>query len=168
MTQARNPGGATGSKYIVDATQVPTNIAWDAVPSTRNNQLDQMVGYEKDVDASADFIWQFVAEDNGIIRSLNYANGAVAADGSNGWELQFLNKSNSDTVLGYFGIGSGTEAAKATDVDVSVLASASAQIDCTSELRFDKGDVIKCIADRDGTTILGTFMLTVSYESEGR
>lgn len=173
MTQARtvagSAAGAGAGQYIVDATQIPTDITWDDQVGITNRLADGVAVYSKDVTTSADFIWSIVAEDNGRIAMLKYANGAVAMDGSVGWELQFLNLSNSSDVLGYFGIGSGTEAAKATDTDTAVAANGAAEILCTEASgRFNKGDVIKVIADRDGTTGVGEFQLVLSYENEGR
>jgi len=89
-------------------------------------------------------------------------------DGSVGWELSFINKTNSDDVLGYFGIGSGTEAAKGTDNDTAVAAYGAAEILCTDTSRFNKGDIIHVTADRDGSTSVGMFQLVLSYENEGR
>ena len=108
------------------------------------------------------------AADNGRIVGIMYSNGAVAMDGSVGWELQYLNKTNSDDVLGYFGIGSGTEAAKGTDNDTAVAAYGAAEILNSDTSRFNKGDVIHVTADRDGTTGVGMFQLVVTYETEGR
>jgi hypothetical protein len=173
MTQARTPAGsaagAGAGEYLVDATQIPTAITWEDQVGYTNRMKDGMAVYPKDASTSADFVWTIVAEDNGRISELKYANGAVAMDGSVGWELQFLNLSNSSDVLGYFGIGSGTEAAKGTDNDTAVAANGAAEILCTEASgRFNKGDVIKCIADRDGTTGVGQFQLVLSYENEGR
>lgn len=172
MTKARTPAGsaagAGAGDYIVDATQIPTAITWDDQVGVTNRLRDGEVVYTKDVTTSADFTWEIVAEDNGTITMLKYANGAVAMSGSVGWELQFINKSDSDNVLSYFGIGSGTEAAKGTDNDVAVAAYGAAEILSTDTSRFNKGDVIHVTADRDGTTGVGMFQLVLSYESEGR
>jgi len=173
MTQARTPAGSAagagaGEKYI-DSTQFPSSITWDDIPHLTNQMRDGVVTYVKDVsDSSADFIWEILAEDNGRIESLYYANGAVAIDSAVGWELSFINKTNSDDVLAYFGLGSGTEAAKATDTDTAVAAGGSAEILNSDTSRFNKGDVISVTADRDGTTGVGTFALRISYEAEGR
>lgn len=171
MTQARTPAGsaagAGGGEYIVTATQIPTDITWEDVPGAVNRLRDGQQTVENDVTTSADFVWRFVAEDNGVITGLRYGNGAVAADGTNGWELQFINSSNSDDVVAYFGLGTGTEAAKATD-SAAVAADASVDLINSDTSRFNKGDVIEVTADRDGTTIVGKFTLLLSYESEGR
>lgn len=166
MTQAKVPGGS-GSEQINSTTQYPEDITWPSVASVRNRVLDQVVTYEKDVDASADFDWRFTAEDNGKIVALRYTNGAVAADGTNGWELAFVNLSDSSASVAYFGVGSGTEAAKATD-KATVAANDSVEIVSTVDYNFNKGDTIQLTADRDGTTIVGAFQLVVSYEATGR
>tara|TARA_R100000306_G_scaffold19888_1_gene23822 strand:+ start:72 stop:590 length:519 start_codon:yes stop_codon:yes gene_type:complete len=172
MTQVSTPAGsaagAGAGQYIVNATQIPTDITWDDQVGVTNRLKDGVVEYTKDVTTSADFTWEIVAEDNGKISMLKYANGAVAMDGSVGWELSFINKTNSDDVLGYFGIGSGTEAAKGTDNDTAVAAYGAAEILCTDTSRFNKGDVIHVTADRDGSTSVGMFQLVLSYENEGR
>tara|TARA_R110002167_G_scaffold629_2_gene2766 strand:+ start:6813 stop:7331 length:519 start_codon:yes stop_codon:yes gene_type:complete len=172
MTQVRTPAGsaagAGAGEYLVNSTQIPTDITWDDQVGATNRLKDGVVEYAKDVTTSADFTWEIVAEDNGKISMLKYANGAVAMDGSVGWELSFINKTNSDDVLGYFGIGSGTEAAKGTNNDTAVAAYGAAEILCTDTSRFNKGDIIHVTADRDGTTSVGMFQLVLSYENEGR
>jgi hypothetical protein len=172
MTQARTPAGSAQSsgagEYIVDATQIPTALTWDKVPSVTNRLMDgvEVLRVRSKSDASADFVWEFAAKDKGKIEAIRYENGAVAADGTNGWELSFINTDNSSEVVGYFGFGTGTEAAKATD-SVAVSASAFAELVNTTAKNFDKGDVIQVTADRDGTTIVGTIEIVVSYGSEG-
>ena len=172
MTQVRTPAGsaagAGAGEYLVDSTQYPTDITWEDQVGVTNRLQSGRAVYTKDVTTSADFLWEVVAEDNGKIAMLKYANGAVAMDGSVGWELSFINKSNSDDVLGYFGIGSATEAAKGTDNDTAVAAYGAAEILCTDTSRFNKGDVIHVTADRDGSTGVGMFQLVLSYENEGR
>ena len=172
MTQVRTPAGsaagAGAGEYLVNSTQIPPDITWDDQVGATNRLKDGVVEYAKDVTTSADFTWEIVAEDNGKISMLKYANGAVAMDGSVGWELSFINKTNSDDVLGYFGIGSGTEAAKGTNNDTAVAAYGAAEILCTDTSRFNKGDIIHVTADRDGTTSVGMFQLVLSYENEGR
>jgi len=169
MTKARIPAGA-GSEYIVDATQIPTNITWDTVSSVTNNLRDgiELLKVRDAADASADFVWKFNAEDNGQIVALRYDNGAVAMDSAVGWELNFLNLDNANESLGYFGLGSSTEAAKATDVVTAVAASASTEIACSATTGFNKGDTVQVTADRDGTTGVGNIELVISYESTGR
>lgn len=174
MTQTHTPAGsaagAGAGQFMNDSDQIPENVTWDDIAAVTNRMKDGNVVYEKDVsDTSADFLWEFVAEDNGAITGLIYANGAVALDSNFGWELEFLNQSNSDSRVAYFGIGSGTEATKATDTDTVVAANGSALIlnSTHATLRFNKDDVISCTADRDSDPT-GHFQLLVSYESEGR
>jgi hypothetical protein len=184
MAQSRTPAGSgagtgTGSQYLVDATQIPTAIVWDEVPGLVNTLADGLAHLEitdgtlfsgTTQATSADWVYKFTAPDNGRIVGITYANGAVAMDGSVGWELAFINVSRSNASCAYFGFGSGTEAAKGTDNDVAVAANAVVTVSnsiTATTARFNKGDVISCTADRDGTTGVGTFILLVSYESEG-
>lgn len=184
MAQARTPAGSgagtgVGAEYIVDATQIPTALVFDEVPGLINTLADGLVHYEitdgtlfsgTTQATSADWVYKFTARDNGRIVGITYANGAVAMDGSVGWELDFINISQSNASCAYFGFGSGTEAAKATDKDVAVAANAVVTLSnsvVTGASHFNKGDVISCTADRDGTTGVGTFVLLVSYESQG-
>ena len=157
MAQARTPAGtAVGSgagEYIVTATQIPTDITWDQTVPLSNTQSDLQVHYEiKDSTlfsgtceaTSSDFVFSFHAQNNGRIVGIQYTNGAVAADGSSGWELQFLNTDQSNAVCAYFGIGSGTEAAKGTD---TTTAAAGAQVEIpnsitSTESHFNRGDRI--------------------------
>lgn len=174
MTQARTPAGsATGAgagEYIVTATQIPTAIAWDDL-NIGHNRGTRIVTYQKDVVASADFTWGFVAEDNGRILGIGYSNGGVAMSGSVGWELQFLNLTQADAVMAYFGFGSGTEAVKADDELAALAADTYGEIlnltNVATSNYFTKGDNISMTADRDGTTGVGNFVLFVSYESQG-
>ena len=150
MTQVRTPAGSAagaGAGEYLASTQIPTDITWDDQVGATNRLKDGVVEYTKDVTTSADFTWEIVAEDNGKISMLKYANGAVAMDGS---------------------VGSGTEAAKGTDNDTAVAAYGAAEILCTDSSRFNKGDIIHVTADRDGTTSVGMFQLVLSYENEGR
>ena len=184
MTQARTPAGTgagtgTGSEYLADSTQLPTALTWDEVPGSVNTLADGLVQMEitdgtlfsGTVQAtSADWVYKFTAPDNGRIVGITYANGSVAMSGSVGWELAFVNASRSNASCAYFGFGSGTEAAKGTDNDVAVAAGAVVTVSnsiTATTARFNKGDVISCTADRDGTSGVGTFILLVSYESEG-
>lgn len=169
MTQARTPAGAT-SEYLVDATQIPTAKTWPTTPSLTNRMRDGVVVYRvrNKADSSADFVWGFVAQDNGRIEGIRLENGATALDGSVGWELQFVNTDNSNANLAYFGFGSGTEAAKATDKDSAVAANELTELTNSLTGRFNKGDFVQVTADRDGTTGVSEIELVVSYESEGR
>lgn len=164
--------GGSGQSYR-DSDQFPVDITWDGIPALTNNMRNGMVMYEKDASDShieaTDPLWEFVAEDNGYIHGLRYANGATAIDSQVGWELEFVNQSNSDSRLAYFGLGGGTEAVKGTDIDSAVAANGAAElINSTDSFRFNKGDVIQCTLDQDGTTAQGKFQLFVQYQAQGR
>ena len=184
MTQARSPAGSgagtgTGSEYIVDATQIPTALTFDEVPGVVNTlspglvHMDIIDGtlFSGTVEStSADFVWNMTAADKGRIVGITYANGATAMDGTNGWELNFINDTQADATCAYFGFGSGTEAAKATDKDVAVAANTTVTLSnsiVTPASHFNRGDIIQVTADRDGTAGVGSFRLLVSYESQG-
>ena len=142
MTKARTPAGTgagtgTGSEYLADATQLPTARVFDEVPGLSNSMNDMLEHYEitdgtlfsGTVQAtSADFVFNFTAKDSGRIMGIAYKTGAVAMDGSVGWELPFINISQSNASCAFFGLGSGTEAAKGTDNDVAVAAGAQVYI----------------------------------------
>ena len=172
MAQARTPAGSAqtsgAGKYIVDATQYPTDITWDKVAGVTNRMMDgvEVLRVRSKSDASADFVWEFAAKDKGKIEAIRIENGSVACDGTNGWELDFVNTDNSSESIGYFGFGTNTEAAKATD-SVAVAASTFAELVNTTSKNFNKGDVIQVTADRDGTTVVSTIEIVVSYGSEG-
>jgi hypothetical protein len=187
MTQVRTPAGSgagtgAGSEQTGGAAttlNAPVALVFDEIPGVINGMGDGHVWYDI-IDgnlfsgtverASSDFVWQFTAADNGRIEGIMYANGAVAMDGSVGWELAFINDTNSDASLAYFGFGSGTEAAKGTDNDVAVAAGAIVYVSnslTATTARFNRGDLCEVTADRDGSTSVGSFRLLVSYESEG-
>jgi hypothetical protein len=180
MTKARTPAGSSGSEYIADATQLPTARTFTQSPGVVNRMKEgvQLLPIQDEtlfsgtVDStSTDFVFTFVAQDKGWIESIQYTNGAVAANATNGWELDFINVSNSNARLAYFGFGSGTEAAKATDkttVAASTVATLANSLARNATTSFNKGDVISVTADRDDTTIVGRFLLAVSYDSKGR
>ena len=172
MAQARTPAGTAQSsgsgEYLADSTQLPTALTWPKVPSASNrrmNNVEVVRVYDK-ATASADFVFEFVAKDNGKIEAFRIENGAQAADGSHGWELQFINTDASDEVVGYFGVGTGTEAAKATD-KAACAANTVLELVNTTAKNFNKGNVIQVTADRDGTAIQGTIELVVANSSEG-
>ena len=187
MTQARTPAGSgagtgTGSEQTGgDSTTLngPVALTFDEVPGTVNSMSPGLVHLNITdgtlfsgtcESTSSDFVYKFTAADNGRIVGITYTNGAVAMDGSVGWEMDFTNADQSDASCAYFGFGSGTEAAKATDKDDAVAAGASVTLSnsvVTGASHFDKGDVIEMTADRDGTTGVGTWTLLVSYESQG-
>lgn len=172
MTQARTPGSFTNVQELNTTTQVPTDRSEETLPGI----LDQFKPNEEilidDAEtSSSDFVWTYVTPDNGRIAGLRYANGSVAMSASVGWELDFLNTSNSNDSIFYAGLGTGTEAAKATDKVDAVAANATTEIansDVTSTSRFNKGDKITMTADRDGTTSVGVFTLLLDYSSLGR
>lgn len=183
-TKARTPAGSgagtgTGSEFIVDATQIPTALTFDEIPGIVNGMSDGQVWYDITdgnlfsgtcESTSSDFVWKMTAADNGRIVGIMYSNGAVAMDGSVGWELDFINSDQGNETCAYFGLGSGTEAAKGTDNDVAVAAGATVFVSnsiVTTASHFTKGDVVQVTADRDGTTGVGTWRLLVSYESQG-
>lgn len=177
MTQARTPAGSAtgagaGEQAGGDSTTLnaPVDIVWDDLESG-HNMGTRIVSYQIPAVASTDFTWGFVAEDNGIIKGIKYANGGVAMSGSVGWELQFLNLTQADAVMSYFGFGSGTEAAKADDTLAALAADTTGEILNLSNVananRFNKGDNISVTADRDGTTGVGVFQLIVEYGAQG-
>ena len=187
MTQVRTPAGTgagtgTGSEQTGGTNTTlngPVDLVFDETVGPTNTQGDlqqhlQIIDgtlFSGTVQAtSADFVFNFTAADNGRIVGIMYENGSVAADGSNGWELDFINIDQGNETCAYFGIGSGTEAAKGTDNDVAVAASATVFISnsiATGASHFNRGDVVQVTADRDGTTIVGSFVLLVSYEAQG-
>ena len=183
-TKARTPAGSgagtgTGSERINTSDQVPTAIVFDEIPGTINSMSPGLVGlnitdgtlFSGTVESTnSAFVYKFTAADNGRIAGITYTNGAVAMDGSVGWELDFTNADQGDETCAYFGFGSGTEAAKATDKDAAVSAGASVTLSnsiVTTASHFDKGDVIEMTADQDGSAAVGTFILLISYESQG-
>ena len=184
MTQARTPAGSgagtgTGSKYIADATQIPTALTFNEIPGVVNGMGSGHVWYDiidgtmfsgTSESTSTDFVWQMTAADKGRIVGIMYANGSVAMSGSVGWELNFINDTQADATCAYFGFGSGTEAAKGTDNDVAVDANTTVYVSnsiTTGASHFNAGDLVQVTADRDGTSGLGTWRLLVSYESQG-
>ena len=173
MAQARTPAGSAQSsgsgKKIDDTTQHPTDISFPVVPSRMNRRRNGVVSYRvaDKADASADFVYGFIAEDNGKIESIRLENGAQAINGSHGYELQFINTDNGDEVVGYFGFGAGTEAVKATDKDSAVAANELSELVNTTAKNFGKGHFVQVTADRDGTAVQATIDIVVSYSSEG-
>jgi hypothetical protein len=179
MAQARTPagsatGGGSGEQAGGDSTTLnaPQDLTWDDINSGHNVGT-RIVSYQISAAAvaSSDFTWGFMAEDKGIIVGIGYSNGGVAMSGSVGWELSFVNVTQSDAVMAYFGFGSGTEAAKADDTLAALAADTYGEILNLSNVananRFNKGDLITVTADRDGTTGVGVFTLFVSYEAQG-
>lgn len=118
--------------------------------------------------SSSDAVLEFKAPDKGKMSAVTLVNGTVAADGSNGLELEFLNLTNSNDRVAYVGFGSGTEAVKATDTDTAVAANSVSSVKVTDTSRCNKDDMIRCTIDRDGTTIVGTIVVHYEVSSEGR
>lgn len=142
--------------------------------STRERVTDIEETKEIRINADADGLYQFSvpAGKAGYLHSCQLANGAVACDASNGYEVSVLNRSDSDNVLGSFGFGSGTEAAKADDKDVAVAAYETATILNASNRaatdRVKAGDLVEFAIDRDGTTVRGTVTIFMDYDGIGR
>lgn len=183
-TKARTPAGTgagsgTGAETLDSSTQVPTALVFDEVPGVMNSMSPGIVHYDI-IDGtlfsgtcettSDSFEFKFTAADNGRIAGIMYMNGAVAADSDAGWELDFTNSHNGGETVAYFGFGSGTEAAKATDKDVLVAANTVAYVSnslTADSSKFTRGDVIEVVADADSSNCVGSWRLIVSYESKG-
>lgn len=140
--------------------------------TTRDRVKDREALKEVRITADADGLYQFTADDAGFCQNCVLSNGAVACDGSNGYEVEVINRSDSDNKLGYFGFGSGTEAAKADDKDAAVAAYETATVananNRASTDRCRSGDLIEIAIDRDGTTVRGTITITMTYDGVGR
>lgn len=149
---------------VINTSDVPTAKTYPNYEGTVNNLTDRVkvIKFYEISNTSGDALLEFKASDNGKIAAVTLVNGSVAADGSNGLELSFVNKTNSDDVVAYVGFGSGTEAAKATDKDAAVAAYEASTVKVTDTSRCNKDDVILCTVDRDGTTIVG--IIEVVYE----
>ncbi len=158
-----------GAKYL-DSNQIPTAKTYPAVESTTNKreERNKYFIFNEISNTSADAVLEFAAPDAGKIVAVTLVNGAVAADGSNGLELEFINKTNSNDRVAYVGFGSGTEAAKATDKDTAVAAYEEAAVKVTDTSTCNKSDVIACTVDRDGTTIVGDIIVEYQVSSVGR
>ncbi len=122
--------------------------------------------------ADADGLYQFSALKAGYVEKVILANGAVACDGSNGYEVTVVNRSASNNKLAYIGFGSGTEASKADDADVAVAAYETAEIinesNAAATDRCNVGDLIEITIDRDGTTVRGSIDVIMNYDGTGR
>lgn len=177
MTQSRTPAGSAtgagaGEQAGGDSTTLnaPAALSWDDLNSG-HNMGTRIVSYQTDASVSADVTMGFCAEDNGRIIGIGLSNGGAAMDGTNGWELQFLNLTQADAVVAYFGFGSGTEAVKADDELASLAADTYGEIlnltNTTRAAYFNKHDFISCIGDRDGTAGVGALILYVEYGADG-
>lgn len=151
-----------------DSSNIPVDGTLTAIFAPQDRLADVFDSEIIRVDVSANVATRLVAKSDGKIAGIQYANGAVAADGTNGWRLLVTNKSDSDAELADFGIGSGTNAALANDTDTVVAANGSAEVRSTATTRFNKGDVFNVAGTRDGTTITGTFTLVFDYADKGR
>lgn len=167
---AQKYGENTGARDFAAGGTTVQDKTYDVREGTLNRLEDRTKHIVLDdiQDASSDALLEFKAPDNGKIKYVELVNGSVAADGSNGLELQFINKTNSDDVVAYVGFGSGTEASKATDTDAAVAAEEVAAVKVTDTSRCNKDDKIQCTVDRDGTTIVGTIIVHYEVSSEGR
>jgi hypothetical protein len=163
MTQARTPAGSTGSEYLA-STQLPTALTWPTTPSRANRMMDLVQTHKfRDVsDASANFTYTFAAPNNGHIQSLRAVAGTVAGDGTNGIKLVVTNESNSAEVIGSFGLGTNTNAAAATN-SAAIAASVAGELANTTAKNFNKGDIVKITATRDGTTFVLTGELVLEF-----
>ena len=163
MTQARTPAGSgAGTGVGPEQTggdnttlNAPQAVTFNEIPGVTNTlspglvHMDIIDGtlFSGTVEStSSDFVWQMTAANKGRIVGIMYANGSVACDGTNGWELNFINDTQADVTCAYFGFGSGTEAAKGTDNDVAVAANTTVYVSnsITSDAsHFNAGDVIQ-------------------------
>lgn len=158
-----------GARDFSSGTAIQSK-SYDIREGNKNRLEDRVVEFVFDTitSTSGDGIISFAAPDDGKLKTVTLVNGTVAADASNGLELEFKNKSNSDDVVAYVGFGSGTEADKATDKDVAVAAQEVAPIKVTDTSTCNKDDNITCVIDRDGTSIVGTIIVEYEVSSEGR
>ena len=166
MTQSFT--SSSGAKYL-NSSQIPTAVTYPTITGTVNRQGDRVKQfvYTNASTTSSAPILQFVAPEDGVIIGITYANGSVACDGTNGWGLPFINKSNSDASVAYFGFGSNTNAAAATD-KTTVAANGKGELANSITTRINRGDVISCTSVRDGSSIVGTFIVHYSCETVGR
>ncbi len=155
---------------VINASNIPAAKTYPNVESTTNKreERNKYVEFHEISNTSADAILEFTAPDKGKIVAVTLVNGAVAADGSNGLELEFLNKTAADAQVAYVGFGSGTEAVKATDKDAAVAAYETSAVKVTDTSLCNKDDVIICTVDRDGTTIVGLIIVEYQVSAEGR
>lgn len=160
----------TGARDFATGGQTPQSKTYDIAEGTINRleSRREVIEFDQISNTSADALLEFRAPDDGKIVSVTLINGTVAADGSNGLELNFINKSNSDAVMAYVGFGSGTEAAKATNTSVAVAVQEVAPVKVTSTEKANKDDKISCTIDRDGTTIVGRIEVEYEISSVGR
>ena len=163
-------GENIGARDFAAGGQDPQSKTYDVREGTVNRLNERMIEitFDEIATTSSDAVIAFKCPDNGKISSVTLVNGTVAADGTNGLELSFINKTNADDVVAYVGFGSGTEAAKATDADTAVATHETASVKVTDTSTCNKDDKIQCTIDRDGTTINGYIMVEYDVSSEGR
>lgn len=168
MTQKYSDG--VGARDFASGGTTVQSKTYDVAEGVLNRLTPRVVEFTFDEirASSGDAVLEFKAPDNGKISFVTLVNGAVAADGTNGLELEFLNLTNSNDRIAYVGFGSGTEAAKATDTDTAVAAATVAAVKVTDTSRCNKDDMVRCTIDRDGTTIVGTIVVQYEVSSEGR
>lgn len=154
----------------IDANQIPQAKTYPNVESTTNKreERNKYIEFHEISNTSGDALLEFTAPDKGKIVAVTLVNGSVACDGSNGLELEFLNKTAADAQVAYVGFGSGTEAAKATDKDSAVAAYETSAVKVTDTSTINKDDVILCTVDRDGTTVVGIIIVEYQVSAEGR
>lgn len=140
--------------------------------STRDRVASREGQKEVHIVSDADGFYRFTADEAGYVEKVILSNGAVACDGTNGYEVAVYNRSDSDNKLAYVGFGSGTEAAKADDTDVAVAAYETATVinetNAESTDRCAAGDLLEIEVDRDGTTVRGTVTVIMNYDGIGR
>ena len=185
MTQARSPIGSSGSLRIVDSTQVPTARTFNGVQGSINHMVDAVEMLEitdgtlftgTTESTTTDFVYKFTAKDNGRIQGISFANNGAAAGDSLGIFLGAVNQHDSDAVMATFGFGSATQSDSANDQDSAVdslggtTPYSTLDNTLTSDSHyFSKGDIIAVTADQDSAQgeLVGTYMLAVSYGSQG-
>lgn len=168
MTQKYSDGvGALDFASGGTTTQSKTYPTIEAVKNRLSERIKEYT-FDEIAASSSDAVLSFDAPDDGKIIAVTLENGSVAADGTNGLELSFINVTNSNDVVAYVGFGSGTEAVKATDTDASVLANVVSTVKVTDVSTCNLGDKIQCTIDRDGTTIVGRIKVHYEVSAVGR
>lgn len=175
MTQARTVAGsavdAGAGEFIVDATQLPTDITWDDTPSAINRMLNvddwEVPGFT--TSASGE-IGTFVPKSNGRVLGCTVYSRTVATDGTNGWRVSVRNEDQSDQDMADFGFGTGSNAAAADDNEAqgngSVMYLPNSLV-ATSAF-FNRGDILTFdIIGEDGTAGDMDVIVHLSYESQG-
>jgi hypothetical protein len=127
-----------------------------------------------EINGDADGLAHFISKGAGKVKRCVLYNGVQACDGTNGYEIIVENQTDSAADVGYFGYGSGTEAAKATD-KVDALGAYYSEEDgsdhiiaSTISTRFNKGDFLTVTVDRDGIAVRGKIVIELDYDGVGR